>query len=262
MFKTFRKQNTWDLIWQLFRTDFRLRYNDSVLGFLWVLIKPFSIFLIMYFVLTKVFPSNQENFALYLLLGNVFFTFWSEGTGMGMESLLNRASLITKINFPRYTVLISATAMAAVNFLINMVIVTVFAIVSNVIPSFTQIVWFIFCASVLYFLILVVSMFLSVFYVRFRDLKQIWELFNQLLFWSTPIFYSVDALIHKSWLLEIIILKLNPVSVFLTSARSAVLHNDILLQTEVFSWLAGVTFFAVMGYFFYKRSIRKIAEYF
>src|SRR5690348_9102140 len=132
MLQTIRQRNTLDLIWELFRTDFKLRYNDSLLGFIWVLMKPFSIFLIMYFVLTRVFPSNEPNFALYLLIGNIFITFWSDGTNMGMDSLLSRAGLITKINFPRYTVLLSSTAVAVVNFLINTVVVTIFMIISGV----------------------------------------------------------------------------------------------------------------------------------
>lgn len=262
MLQSLRNQNTIDLIWQLFRTDFKLRYNDSVLGFLWVLMKPFSVFLIMYFVLSRVFPSNEPNFALYLLIGNVFMTFWTDGTSMGMDSLLGRAGLITKVNFPRYVVLISATAIAIVNFLINCSVVALFMIYQQVFPSAMQIFWFFFCSFILYILILVTSMFISVIYVRFRDLKQIWELINQLLFWSTPVFYSIDNLIKKSEFFELVLTKLNPLSVLLSSGRSALLKQDIIFQPMVFTWLGIVLVLWVFAYLFYKRSIKKIAEYF
>lgn len=262
MLKSLKSQNTIDLIWQLFRTDFTLKYNDSVLGFLWVLMKPFSIFLIMYFVLSRVFPSTEPNFALYLLIGNVFMTFWTDGTNMGMDSLLSRAGLITKVNFPRYIVLLSSTAIAIVNFLINISVVALFMVYQQVFPSITQVLWFFFCSVVLYGLILVMSMFLSVIYVRFRDTKQFWELFNQLLFWSTPVFYSIDNIIKKSEYLELLLTKLNPLSVLLSSGRSGLIKNDIIFQETVFVWVGIIAVTGFFAYLFYKNSIKKIAEYF
>ncbi len=262
MLKSLKQQNTLDLIWQLFRTDFKLRYNDSFLGFLWVLMKPFCIFLIMYFVLSKVFPSNEPNFALYLLIGNVFITFWSDGTNMGLESILSRAGLITKVNFPRYIVLISATAIAVVNFLINSAVVAVFLVFQNIIPSLYQILWFFFTAGILYILILAVSMTISVIYVRFRDLKQIWELLNQVLFWATPVFYSIDNIIKKSEFFDFLLTRANPLSVLLTSGRNAILKQDITYQYIVFIWGAIILILLFFSYLFYKKSIKRIAEYF
>lgn len=262
MLQSLRNQNTVDLIWELFRTDFKLRYNDSFLGFLWVLMKPFSIFFILYFVLTRVFPSQVENFVLYLLIGNVFITFWSDGTSMGLDSLLSRAGLITKVNFPRYIVLLSSTAISVVNFFINSVIVAVFVMVNGLQPTLLQVLWYLVCATILYFVILTVSMFISVIYVRFRDLKQIWELFNQILFWVTPIFYSYQVVAANSEIFRIIIFWLNPVAVLLISARAAIIENDIKFQTNVFAVSIAVLILFTLGYIFYKKSIKKIAEYF
>lgn len=263
MLKSLKKQNTLDLIWQLFRTDFKLRYNDSVLGFVWVLMKPFSIFLIMYFILTRVFPNNDiPNFAVYLLIGNVFMTFWNDGTSMGMDSLLSRAGLITKINFPRYIVLISSTGIAVVNFLINCVIVAVFMYFSHVSPSLIHIIWFFVCAGILYLLILVVSMFLSIIYVRLRDLKQIWELFMQILFWSTPVFYNYFKVSQNSEIMRILLSYVNPISVLLVSSRNGLMSSDIILQNSVFMWVGLIVFIGAFGYLFYKKQIKKIAEFF
>lgn len=264
MFESLKQRNTWDLIWQLFRTDFKLKYNDSILGFIWVLIKPFTIFAIMFFILSKVFPSGAiQYFPLYLLLGNMVMSFWTEGTMLGMGSLLSRAGLITKVNFPRYIVLVSSTILALVNFVINIFIffLLAFFYTSNT-PSLMQILWFVFCLGTLYLLITVVSMFLSVTYVKFRDLLHIWELFNQLIFWTTPIFFPIQALIEKSALIEIVLTKLNPISVLLISARSAILYNDIVLQRTVFAWFGIILIIGSLGYIYYKNSIKRIAEFF
>lgn len=262
MLKSLKNRNTLDLIWQLFRTDFTLKYNDSVLGFIWVLMKPFSIFLIMYFVISRVFPSNDPNFGIYLLIGNVFMSFWGDGTSMGLDSLLGRAGLITKVNFPRYVVLLSSTAIAVVNFLINSLVVAIFLVYQQITPSLLQITWYCFCFIAFYFLIIVFSMFTSVIYVRFRDLKQFIELFNQLLFWATPVIYSVDAVSQKSDVLFFVLHWLNPVSVFLTSARNGILMNDIIWQENVFVWIGIICILGLFAYLFYKKSIKKIAEYF
>lgn len=262
MLASLKKRNTIDLIWILWRTDFKLKYNDSILGFIWVLIKPFSIFLILYLVLTNIFPFQEEHFVIYLLIGNVFISFWTEGTNLGLDSLLSRAGLITKVNFPRYTVLISSTSIALVNFLINTIIVFIFVFVNGLRPSLMDVFWYFLCSGILYMLIITVSMFLSILYVRFRDLKQIWELFNQLLFWMTPVFYSYEALASKNEIFGLILYWLNPVSVLLISAREAIMENNITLQLNVLAVMSLFLVLFYIGYNFYKKQIKKIAEYF
>jgi ABC-2 type transport system permease protein len=262
MLQGFKQKNTWDLIWQLFRTDFKLKYNDSILGFVWVLVKPFALFLIMYTVLTKVFVNPNPNFPLYLLLGNMFISFWTEGTSQGMESLLSKASLITKVNFPRYIVLLSSSLLSIVNFVINLVIFFIIASVRGLDISFIHGLWFAYCVFILYALVISISMFISVAYVKFRDLKQIWELFNQLVFWATPVIYFIPDVASRSRILEIILTKLNPLSVLLTSARNAVLYKDITYQPNVFIWSGIVLIAGSAGYIYYKSSIKRIAEFF
>lgn len=262
-FASLNKRNTWDLIWVLFRTDFKLKYNDSVLGFIWVLIKPFSIFAIMYFVVTKVFNNTSTpNFGLYLLLGNMVMAYWNEGTNQGMESLLSKANLIAKVNFPRYIVLISSTLLASVTFIINLCIFAIIAATKNIFPTPLQLLWFLFCVGILYAVITVTSMFLSITYVKFRDLKQIWELFNQILLWLTPVFYPITALLGKSEILDLIITKINPIAVILQSGRNAILYNDITNQITVFAWVGVITVTGIVGYLFYTKSIKRIAEFF
>lgn len=261
MLQSLKTRNTIDLFWILFRTDFKLKYNDSILGFLWVLIKPFLTFFILYYVLTQVFPSGIENFAIYLLIGNIFYTFWAEGTNQGIDSILSKASLITKVNFPRYIILFSSTALSVVNFLINSLILFFFIFLNNIHPNLIQVFWYFISGFILYFCIITISMFTSIAYVRFRDLKQIWELFSQLLFWVTPVFYSYEIFINKGNFLETIIFWINPVSVTLISARSAVMYLNIEYQLNIIILLLFSIVMFIFGYFFYRKAIKKIAEY-
>lgn len=261
MLQSVKKRNTWDLIWILFRTDFKLRYNDSFLGFIWVLIKPFSMFLIMFIVLTNILGNNIDNFGLYLLLGNMVFTFWVEGSNHGMNSIVNRASLITKVNFPRYVVLLSSSLLSVINFIINICIFAIIAIFNNIEFSLLQFVWFSFCMLVLYLLIIAVSMITSIGFARFKDVGQIWDLFNQIIFWSTPVFYSATELAKKSEIFETILFKVNPISMILISAREAVLYGDIILHREIFTLLGVIIFVGGLSYSYYKPAIKKVAEF-
>lgn len=261
MLQSLKTRNTIDLFWILFRTDFKLRYNDSILGFLWVLLKPFLTFFILYFVLTQIFPTSIKNFELYLLIGNIFYSFWSEGTNQGLDSILSKSNLITKISFPRYIIMFSTTALSVVNFLISSIILFLFIYLNDIKPNFIQFLWYFFSGFVLYFCIITISMFTSIAYVRFRDLRQIWDLFNQLLFWLTPVFYSYETFINKGNLFEAIIFWINPISVTLISARSGILYLDIDYKLNLMVVLSVLIILFIIGYFFYRRAIKKIAEY-
>lgn len=268
MLQSFKKRNTWDLIWVLFRTDFKLKYNDSVLGFIWVLIKPFAIFLIMYTFVSAVFAARgigdvyRGEFPLYLLMGNIFIQFWNEGTNGGMTSILAKSSLITKVNFPRYIVLISSTFLALINFFINTVIFFVILLLTtDVGVSLRFTTWFVICSGIMYLLINVVSMFLSVLLVRFRDLLQIWELFSQLLFWSTPIFYHPSMFISRGEFFDTFFHWINPISVLLISSRNSVIYKDIEYYTSVAMWIGIICTIGIAGYFYYRNTIKKVAEF-
>ena len=263
MITSLRQRNTWDLIWQLFRSDFKMKYNDSILGFIWVLTKPFAIFTIMYFVVSQVFRFGDiENFPLYLLLGNMFISFWTEGTTLGMGSLLNRQNLITKVSFPRYIVLVSSTFLALINFIINISVFLLISLGAGILPNITQLAWFLSIVIVFYFLILITSMILSVLYVRFRDMLHIWELINQLLFWTTPVFYPISLVAENSRLLEIFLTIINPISVLLTAARNAIIYGELTSGFIIASWLLLMLIIGAIGYFYYKSSIKRVAEFF
>lgn len=258
-----KKRNTWDLIWILFRTEFKLKYNDSFLGIIWVVLKPFLLYLILYFVLTQVFVNlSIKHFAIYLFIGQMFVNLWSETTSKGMESFLSYAHLISKIVFPRYVVLISSTLIAIVNFLINCIVLSIFILFSEIRPSIVEIFWFLLCAILLYLIGIIVSMFISIVYVKFRDLKQIWELFNTMIFWLTPVFYLPANLSDKNGLLYYIVEHINPISILLISARDGLIYHSISKFSEVGLLLIIFSAIGIIGYGYYRKNIARIAESF
>ena len=264
MLKSVIKQNTRDLISQFVKTEFKLKYNNSVLGFVWVLIKPMVNFLVIFIILSRVFPNGSiPYFPLYLLLGTIISGHFSEATLSGISSLLNKQNLILKVSFPRYVVIISAILLPAINFFINLSIYFFVAVVFfQKIPGIISILYFIFAYFMFFTLLVGFSLFTSIWNVKLRDIGSIWELVIQLLFWLTPVVYDINLIKQKSSLIGNIIDKLNPVSVFLTVTRNAFIYDQVTRPVLLLTWWLISIISVSVGYFYFKKNVKKIAEEF
>lgn len=91
------------LLKELIKTDFKLRYQGSVIGYLWSILKPILLFLILYLVFVRFmrFGEAIPHFAVALLLGITIWNFFSEATNMGMLSIVSRGDLLRKVNFSK-----------------------------------------------------------------------------------------------------------------------------------------------------------------
>jgi len=96
MAKTEIQNNTVDLFYELVRTDFVLRYRNSVLGFGWVLLKPFLLFTVLLVVFSWFFQARDPHYRYNLLLGVLIYSYFSESTQRGVVSLFEKASIILR----------------------------------------------------------------------------------------------------------------------------------------------------------------------
>ena len=206
------------LLRELVITDFKLRYQGSVLGYLWSLLKPLMLFAILYVVFIHLMRFGAgEHFAVQLLLGIVMWTFFTEATVQGMSAIVARGDLIRKINFPKYIIVISGTISALINLLLNLIVVFIFVIFNGVTLSWTLILFPILIFE-LYVFALAIAFLLSALYVKFRDIAHIWEVLLQGMFYATPIIYSLD-LVTKVSGQAAKILMLSPVAQIIQDAR-------------------------------------------
>jgi ABC-2 type transport system permease protein len=131
--KTIR-HNTNDLIWQMVIADFRVKYQGSVLGYLWTLLKPIFMFGILYFVFTVAFPLGKgiQYYPAYLILGLVMWNFFIEAVVMGMGSIVGHGDMIRKVSIPKYTIVLSSTVMALINFVLNLSVVVLVMVLVKV----------------------------------------------------------------------------------------------------------------------------------
>ncbi len=202
-------------------TEFKLRFFGSVLGYLWQLVRPLLLFGVLYIVFTQ-FVKIGGPVAFYpvVLLANiVLYTFFSEGTS-AVNSVVQRENLVRKIQFPRMAIPVSVVLTAAFNLTLNLLVVLVFALAAGVRPRWT---WLEipFLLAALTLLVTGLAMLLSALYVRFRDVKPIWEVMLQLTFYATPIIYAIETIDVSQRVKEF--LMLNPLAAIIEQFRYAVI---------------------------------------
>lgn len=187
------------LLRQLVITDFKLRYEGSVLGYVWSVLKPLALFAILYLVFGVFLATSRgiPHYPVYLLLGIIAWNFFSEVTNSSVKAIVSRDSLIRKINFPKYVIVFSTSISALINVAINLVIVGILMAITHV-PFALKDFLLVLPMLELFILAVGVGFVLSTLYVRYRDVSYIWELFMQAAFYATPIIYPLTRVPHKA----------------------------------------------------------------
>ncbi|MDL2235493.1 ABC transporter permease [Christensenellaceae bacterium OttesenSCG-928-L17] len=229
------------LLRELVKTDFKLRYQGSVLGHLWSIIKPLLMFAIMYIVFVHFlrFGADIPHFAIALLLAQVLWSFFVEATGQGMMSIVGRGDLLRKINFPKYIIVISSTIGALINLAINLVVVLVFALINGV-----DFHWYILLTPLLiielYVLALGLAFGLSALYIKFRDIGQIWDVVIQGAYFATPIIYPITMIASVSPLAARVLM-INPMAQIIQDARYLIVSPE-----NVTTWQMNPFYIAIL----------------
>jgi len=252
-------ENYKELIWALAKTDFKLRYHGSVLGYLWALLKPLLTFAVMNFVFSSMFNprgTGVSTYSLQLLVALMMFYFFSEGTSAGMSSLLSKAQLVTKIYVPRWTIILASTINATLIFLMNLLVIVFFFAVKGFMPHWPAILMFLIFAICIYIIILSFALITAPLYVKFRDLAMIWEVLLMIILYASPIIYplaTLPAQYHQFILL-------NPLAFIIHFTKESLINNHFAsaAQYAIFFTIVSSTF--VLSIFSYRKFISKVAE--
>ena len=204
-------------------SDFKYKYAGSLLGYLWSVMKPLLYFSVLWVVFHSIFRSRVHDFALYLILGIVLWTFLVDAVTATLPSIVARGAILRRIWFPPIVIPLSTTVTAAMTLGINLVVVVVFLAVNRVAPSPS---WFLLLPlfAELYLFVLGLSLIAATLYVRYRDVGQIWEVASSALFFSAPIVYPVSIL--PVWARHII--AFNPFVQVMQDTRRLVLGPDAI----------------------------------
>lgn len=253
------------LLKELVRTDFKLRYQGSVLGYAWSLLRPLLLFVILYIVFVRFLPlkSDLPHYPIYLLLGIILWNFFAETTSQSLSSIVSRGDIIRKIQIPRWTVVLSSSVGALINLCLSLVIVLVFMIFSHLVPG-KEVIFFPFAILQLYLLALGLALFLSALYVKYRDISYIWEVCLQGLFYLTPVIYPLQLISNPQFQKLLLI---NPVATGVQNAREYLVTNRTITGPDlIHSFLplmfpyAITLFIFIVGVFYFRSQAKNFAE--
>ena len=202
-----------DMVYNLIRKDFRVRYQGAALGFAWSLGNPLALIILYDVIFTHVFRANIKDYVLYIFIGVVSYNLFSQAVLQGCESLTGAAGFLQKIYFPRILV-------PTANVLFSLVLsIAAFLVLFAVFPLIGGVYrWnmLLYPFALLLFIIFSwgIALVFSVLHVEFRDLKHLIEILLMFVFWVTPI--TFDAQMIHSHIFHTI-LALNPLTYFFTA---------------------------------------------
>lgn len=262
--KLLSKQNR-ALLSELVRTDFKLRYQGSALGYAWSLLRPLFMFIILYVVFTQFIKLGQDipHYPVYLLLGIVIWQFFADMTNQSLVSVVARGDLIRKIRIPRWMIVLTSSVSALINLGLNLVVVSVF-LAFNQVDITISVIWLPLALVEIYILGLGLSLLLSAAYVKYRDLSFIWEVVIQAGFYLTPIIYPLSIVTNVTFQK---LLLLNPMAQAIQDARNVVITTETITTAEVYGSsamrfvpVAICVLILVFGVLYFKKESKYFAE--
>lgn len=258
------------LLGELVKTDFKLRYQGSVLGYLWAVLRPLLMFAILYVVFAKLLRLGDgiPHYPVYLLTGTVLWNFFTECTGLGIQAIVARGDLLRKISFPKYIIVVSATSTALINLLINLCVVILFALINGVTPSWTWLLVPLLLVE-LYAFALGISFLLGAINVKYRDVTSIWDVLIQALFYAIPIIYPLSMVLNSGAYGELAasIIMINPIAQVIQDVRYSLITPETLTTWSIvepwylrFIPIILVIAVLILAALFFRKKSKRFAE--
>lgn len=263
----FSKENR-ILLREMVKTDFKLRYQGSVIGHLWSILKPMMLFSIMYVVFIRFlrFDDGNPHNAVGMMLGMVTWNFFTEATNMGMMSIVSRGDLLRKLNFPKEIIVLSAVVGAIINYGINLLVVFIFGLINGIHLSWTALVVFPLIVELL-ILALGIAFMLSSLFVKFRDIGPVWEVVLQAGLYASPIIYTLTFVLQKGQVTVAKLMMLNPIAQIIQDMRHFMIYSGNLTVRDVFNnpFYTVVPYILpllilIVGYSIFKKEAKRFAE--
>ncbi len=261
----------WRLTFLIATTDFKLTYFGSVLGYVWSFVQPLLFFGVLYLMFAVVLGAQfakVPDFPVLLLLNIVLFNFFAQSTSAAAPSVVARESLVRKMHFPRLVIPVAVVCTAGIQLLLNLCVVVAFMLVYGLDPRWS---WLLLPVCVLGFAALAVgmSMILSALYVRYRDVAPMWSVFSQALFYASPVFITIEAVVAHHGVVRYYLL--NPIATILQQTRYWIIGGTRAHPVHSAAYYMGSSVWLLipiglivgvlgLGYWIFNREAPRIAE--
>ena len=237
-----------NLIYELVIRDIRKKYRRSVLGVVWSMLNPLFMMLITAIVFSNLFRFDIQNFAVYLLTGQIIFTFYAEATNFAMGSILDNSSLLKKIYVPKYLFPLSRVISSLVNLIFTIPAMLAVMLYTGEKIS-VQLIWICIPLILLFLFCLGIGLLLATCAVFFRDIFHLYGVLLTVVNYATPIFYP-EKIVPSQY---IFIIQLNPLYYFFEAFRMSV-YEGVLPSLSILLYcilIAGIVF--ILGCFVFKK---------
>lgn len=242
------------LLFQLVRRDFKSKYKRSVLGILWTVLNPLLTMMVLTIVFSTIFRFDIANYPVYLLSGQVIFTFFSEATNLSMGSILGGAEMIKKVSLPKYIFPVSRVISSLVNFGLSLISLLIVMLVTGA-RFYPSMILMIIPIFYIFLFSLGIGLILSAAVVFFRDMIYLYGILITAMTYFTPIFYPISIIPEKYR----IIISLNPLFHFVECFRTIAIYGGIpSFWQNMLCATFGLMSLLVGLYVFYKQQDRFI----
>ena len=236
-----------DLMGQLVSRDLKLKYRRSVLGYLWSVLNPLFIMIIMAIVFSKMFTrASITNFPVYLMSGQVMFNFMNLSTKSAIQSINGSASLLKKTYVPKYVFTVSKIISGLIDCVFSMGALLIVMLFTG--GEFT---WRLFLFPLVlaqnFVFTMGLGLFLAATNVFFRDIQYIYNAITTAWLYLTPMFYPIEALPQN---LQYIVSHLNPMYSYVSQFRMLTLPGFVPVGISIPAIIGSVIFSTVIGVIF------------
>ena len=244
-----------EVIWILVKKDFKIRYRNSALGFIWSLLNPLAMMGILTLVFSTLLKAGIENFPLFLLPALLSWRFFSIATSMSLWSIIGNSSLVTRVYFPRWLLVLSSNLANLIGSSLEFAALFPLLILLGMRVTYLT---FLLPAllAVEFVLIAGVSLPLAALNVYYRDINQVWDITLQASFFLCPIIYSLTLIPGRYAFLY----SLNPMTRIIESARKIFYHNTLPTIWDFAIPLLGGLLLLLVGYLIFRRLEPRFAE--
>ena len=232
---------------QLVLRDIKLKYRRSFLGYLWSILSPLLIMLVLVLVFSNIFRFDIPNFPVYLLIGQTLFNFMTESTTSAIFSITGNAALIKKTYVPKYIFTLAKITSSLVNMLFSMAALLIVVLFTGVrltpwalLFPLVLVELYVFCSGL--------GLLLAAANVFFRDIQYIYGVITTAWMYLTPIFYPIEILPD---ILRTAVTNWNPMYIYITQLRDMILYGQA--PGQMFIGFAFGLVFLVLGTWFFLR---------
>lgn len=238
--------------------DVKVKYKQTVLGFLWVVLQPVCMVLIFTFFFNRALhlPSEGLPYSIFTFSGLVLWNFFSAGATNAGNSMVTNANIIKKIYFPRIIIPLSGIISAAFDMFIALMVFLVTLVVFQVSVDFSVVIFWPLAILITLITTIGAGCWLAALMVKYRDFRYVIPFLMQALLFLTPVIYPMNMLNQDrvKYLLAV-----NPMYCALECFRAPMVSTGISTDLFLISITSGVILF-VIGLLYFKSTEKYFAD--